>query len=143
MYDYEENLRTTKNTDFEQVKTLFDISQRLILNQKREIYGISTVEWVRPWVASALPHDRAIKPSKAKVHVYYDPISCLGKFHDHAASTQKWKEQIGRFMNSKDRQDLNGIDGEPMEFEWNIFPGHNTGSAPRNSKNNGTKRKQT
>ena len=25
---------------------------------------------------------------------------------------------------SKDYQKLNGIDGEPVEFEWNIFPGH-------------------
>ena len=33
--DYEENLRTTKNTDFEQVKALFDISQSLILNHQK------------------------------------------------------------------------------------------------------------
>ena len=27
-------------------------------------------------------------------------------------------------MNSKDNQELNGVDGEPVESEWNIFPGH-------------------
>ena len=37
--DYEANLRTTKNTDFEQVNALFDISQSLILNHKSEICG--------------------------------------------------------------------------------------------------------
>ena len=29
-------------------------------------------------------------------------------------------------MNSKDDQELYGIDGEPLEFEWNIFPGYTT-----------------
>ena len=36
--NYQENLRTTKNTDFEKVKHLFDISQELILNQKDDIW---------------------------------------------------------------------------------------------------------
>ena len=36
---------------------------------------------------------------------------------------QKWKDQIGWFMDSNDCQELNGIDGEPVEFEWNILPG--------------------
>ena len=31
-----------------------------------------------------------------------------------------------KIMDSKDYQELNGIDGEPVEFEWNIFPGHTT-----------------
>ena len=116
--EYEENLRTTKNTDFEQVKALFDISQSLILNHKTEIYGISTIEWnATPWMRSTLPHDRAIKQSKAKVHVHSDSVLCLGKIHEHPAATQKWREQIG----------------------W----AHNTGSAPRDSKKDGTKRNQT
>ena len=41
-------------------------------------------------------------------------------------------------MDSRDYRELNGIDGEPVEFEWTIFPGHtmlellhyNTGVAP-------------
>ena len=41
--DYEENLRTSKNTDFEQLKTLFDISQSLILNHGCELHGIPTI----------------------------------------------------------------------------------------------------
>ena len=43
--DSEEHVRTTNNPDFEQVKTLFDISQSLILNHISEIYAISTIEW--------------------------------------------------------------------------------------------------
>ena len=49
--DYQENLRTTKNEDFEQVKTFFGISQKLILDHKREILGMSTIEWnTTPWM---------------------------------------------------------------------------------------------
>ena len=34
--DYQDNSRTTKNTDFEKIKQLFDISQKLILDQSQE-----------------------------------------------------------------------------------------------------------
>ena len=79
-----ENLRTTKNTDFEQVKTLFDISQRLILEQKSEIFGISTNEWnTVPGMRTTSVHDRAIKLSKAKVRFHSDSVLCLGKIHEH------------------------------------------------------------
>ena len=27
-------------------------------------------------------------------------------------------------MNALEYRELYGIDGEPVEFEWNIFPGH-------------------
>ena len=62
-------------------------------------------------VRSTLPHDRAINLSKANVHVYSDSVLCVGKIHEHLVSTQKWKEQIGWFMGSKDFKELNGIDG--------------------------------
>ena len=82
---------------------------------------ISAIEWkTTPWMRSTLLHDRAIKLSKAKVQVYSDSVLCLGKIHEHLASTQKWTEQVGWFMDSKDCQELNGIDGEPVEFEWNV-----------------------
>ena len=56
--------------------------------------------------------DRAIKPSEAKVHVYSDSVLCLRKMHAHPTASQKWEEQIGFFMNSKDDQELCRIDGE-------------------------------
>ena len=41
----DEKLATHKNTKFEALKTLFDITQKLILKQKHEIKHVSTVEW--------------------------------------------------------------------------------------------------
>ena len=37
-----------------------------------------------------------------------------------------WKEKIGWFVNSSKCTELDRIDGEPMEFEWKIFPGFTT-----------------
>ena len=88
---------------------------------------------------SILLHDRAIKLSKAKVHVYSASALCLGKIHEHLASTQKRREQIGWFTDSNDYQELRGIGGEPVVFEWNVFHRiQNTGSSPRVSKKDGT-----
>ena len=48
---HQENLRTTKNTDFEEAEPLCDISQKLILNQSEELFGISTIHWnTTPWM---------------------------------------------------------------------------------------------
>ena len=42
--DHEKNLLIAKNTDFEELKTLFDITQKLILEQKKhETKGGSTI----------------------------------------------------------------------------------------------------
>ena len=42
--DCQENLRATKNTDFETVKQLLGAAQKLILNLKDDIFGVSTIE---------------------------------------------------------------------------------------------------
>ena len=53
------------------VKTLFDISQKWILNQTDEIFGISTIELnTVPWMTTTMLHDGAVKLAKAKVHVH-------------------------------------------------------------------------
>ena len=65
----------------------FDISQKLILNQKDEIFEWNTI----PWMRTICSHDKAIKLSKAKVHVYSDSVLCLGKFHEHPHSMELWE----------------------------------------------------
>ena len=127
----------TKNTDFEQVKALFDVSQSVILNHKSEIYGMSTIEWnTTPWTRSTLQHDGANKLSKAKVQVHFDSVLRLGKIREHPTSNQKWKKQIGWFMESKDYQELNGLNWRrASRVRVVFFPRtRNTGSAPRDSK---------
>ena len=43
--DYNDSLVTDRHTNFEALKTLFDITKKLILNQKHEIKHVSTIEW--------------------------------------------------------------------------------------------------
>ena len=52
---YNENLEVCRNTNFEKLKTLFDITQQLILGQNVEILKVSTIEWTHsPWMRSSL-----------------------------------------------------------------------------------------
>ena len=51
--NFEQHLCITKNTDFEQLRTLFDISQKLIKSHGGEICGVSTFAWhLAPWRGS-------------------------------------------------------------------------------------------
>ena len=95
---YDENLVACRNTNFDELKTLFDITQRLILEQSIEIQDVSTMIWnVTPWMRFTLCHDQVIKWAKLKVHVYSDSVLCLGKIYDHSEANKKWKRQIQDF----------------------------------------------
>ena len=37
-----------------------------------------------------------------------------------------WEDKLRWFKSSPQKRALDTIDGEPMEFEWNIFPGYTT-----------------
>ena len=124
---YNENLVFYRNTNFKELKTLFDITQRLILEQDLEILNVSTIKWTfTPWMRSTLLHDTVIKWAKAKVHVYSDSVLCLGEIYEHTEANAKWKDQLQYFQPSSKFKDSFGIDGERLEFEWHIFPGHTT-----------------
>ena len=87
--DYNENLDAYRNTNFDALETLFDITQKLILDQKREILNVSTLEWhFTPWMRSILRHDKALQWARAKVHVYSDSVLCLGRMHGHHMKTE-------------------------------------------------------
>ena len=105
---------------------LFDIAQKLILDQNHEILNVSTIEWtLSPWMRSSLLHDKVLKWAKAKVHVVSDSVLCLGKMQEHSEATKQWKDQLQYFQQSNEYTFF-GIDGEPIEFECNIFPGVTT-----------------
>ena len=123
----QKNLVEYKNTNFEELKTLFDITLRLIVEQSFEILNVSTMIYTfSPWMRSTLCLDQAIKWTKPQVHVYSDSVLCLGKMHGHSVATEKWKSQIKEFQQSNEYTEFSGIDGEQIEFEWNIFPGCTT-----------------
>ena len=50
----------------------------------------------------------------------------LGKVNENPKSNIAWEEGLTWFKSSPEYRALDRIDGEPMEFEWNIFPGFTT-----------------
>ena len=53
--NYDEIGVAHKNTNFEELKTLLDITQRLTLDHAVEILNVSTIEWTfSPWMMSTL-----------------------------------------------------------------------------------------
>ena len=120
--EYQENLRTIKNTDFEKDQQLFDISQKLILNQSEETVGITTIDWnTIPWVRTTLLHDRAVKLSKAKVHVFFDSVLCLGIIQEYPRSTEASSKKLKWFTKSHKFRRLDCIDVEAVRSSGN-FP---------------------
>ena len=70
--------------------------------------------------------ETVINLQRAKVYVFSDSVLCLGKIHSHRESNEAWKKRIGWIITDKSYRDYDGTNGEPTEFEWNIFPGCTT-----------------
>ena len=63
---------------------------------------------------------------KAQVYVFSDSVLCLGKVLQYPDSNEAWKNRIAGVKSEKSYREYDGINGEPTEFEWNIFPGFTT-----------------
>ena len=107
---------------------MFDISEKLIVGQPDEIFGVSPINWEdSSWKRLSLVNDEeVISLSHAKVHVFSDSGSCLGKVNQNPTANIVWEEKLGWFKDSPQYRILDTIDGESMEFEWKYFPGFTT-----------------
>ena len=99
-----------------------------MLEQSDEIFGVSQVSWESsPWKQlSLVNNEEVISLSHAKVIVFSDSVLCLGKMNQNPTLNTVWERQLKWFTDSSQYRTLDTIDGEPMEFEWNIFPGFTT-----------------
>ena len=105
------------------MKQMCDISEKLIVEQSDEIYGVNPINWEDSlWEQLSLVSDEeVISLSHAKVHVFSDSVLCLGKMNQKPESITVREENLTWFESSSHFRTLDAIDGEPMEFEWNIF----------------------
>ena len=72
--NYLANLEVYKNTNFEEIPSLFNITQRLILQHSEEILNVNTIDSEFPsWTKSVLSHDQVIQWTKAQVRVTQIP----------------------------------------------------------------------
>ena len=109
------------------LKKMFDITSKLVGGQE-EINNVDKFYWERhSWKHLSLIGDETvINLQRAKVYVFSDSVLCLGRVQQHPESNKAWKERIGWITTSQSYRDYDGINGEPTEFEWNIFPGFTT-----------------
>ena len=116
-----------KNFEDLTLKQMFDVTAQLVNNQE-EIHGLDKIQWEKnSWKRLSLIGDETvINLQSTKVYVFSDSVLCLGRVLQHPDSNEAWKNRIARVMAEKSYRDYDGIDGEPTEFEWNIFPGFTT-----------------
>ena len=75
------------------------------------------------WTRSVLSHDQTINWAKAKVCVYADSVPCLRQMNESKEAKARWEGQVEGLKLYPSYQEAVGIDGEAIEFEWNVFPG--------------------
>ena len=108
-------------------KQMFDISEKLTVEQSDEIFGVSPISWeISPWKQLSLLNEEVISLSHAK-------CLCILRF-----CVMSWKGESEPNINNylgrtvwlvqrfTTKQNFRHNDGEPMEFEWTIFPGFTT-----------------
>ena len=111
--NYSENLRSIKNTGNNlTIKQMFDISEKLIVEQSDGIFGVSPINWENsPWKQLSLVNDEeVISLSHAKVYVFSDSLLCLGKMNQNPTSNTAWERQLGWFKDSPPYRTLDIID---------------------------------
>ena len=102
---------------------MFDNTEKFVSEQE-EINNVDKIHWKNhSWKQLSLIGDETvINVLSVKVGVFSDSVSCLGRIHQHPESNEAWKKRTGWTTTDKSYRNYDGINGEPTEFEWNIFP---------------------
>ena len=109
------------------LKQMFDVTAQLVNNQD-EINGLDKIQWEKySWTRLSLIGDETvINLQRTKVYVFSDSVLCLGRVLQHPDSNEAWKNRVAGIRSENSYRDYDGINGQPTEFEWNIFPGFTT-----------------
>ena len=121
--NYLNNCQSIVNTTDLTLRQMFDISTRLVSEQD-EILGLETIGWENhSWkYLSLIGDERVINLQRTNVYVFSDSVLCLGKIFENPQSNDAWEQRLGWLKSSSVYRSFDRIDGEPMEFERNIFP---------------------
>ena len=125
--NFQDNQNSIMNTTDLTLGKMFGISAKLV-GEQDEISNLETIRWEKhSWKHLSLIGDETvINLQRPKVYGFSDSVLCLGRVHQHPKSNEAWKERIGWIITDKSYRDCDGINGEPTEFERNIFPGFTT-----------------
>ena len=121
--NYLNNCQSIVNTTDLTLKQMSDTSTRLV-SEQNEISGLETIGWENhSWkYLSLIGDERVINLQSTKVYVFSDSVLCLGEILENSQSNDAWEQRLGWLKSSSKYRNFDRIDGEPMEFEWNIFP---------------------
>ena len=108
------------------LKQMFDVTAQLV-NQE-EINGLDKIlygknSWTR---LSLIDDETVINLQRTKVYVFSDSVLALGGSFNILIPTKLGRTRLQEVKAEKSYRDYDGINGEPTEFEWNIFPGFTT-----------------
>ena len=96
--NYSDNLPSIKKTGEDStLKQMFEISEKLMLEQSDEIFGVSQISCESsPWKQLSLVNDEeVISLLHAKVFVFSDSVLCLGKVNQNPTSNTAWETTVG------------------------------------------------
>ena len=104
------------------LQQMFDITAKLV-GEQEEINNLDNIHWGKnSWRQLSLIGDETVNLQRTKVYVFSNSVLCLGRIHQHPESNEAWKKRIEGITTDRSYRDYDGINGEPTEFEWNIFP---------------------
>ena len=95
--NYSEILHYIKNTGKDlTMKPMFDISEKLTVEQSYQIYGVNTINWDdSSWKhLSLIGDEEVISLSHARVYVFSDSVLCFGKMNENPQSNTVWEEKL-------------------------------------------------
>ena len=120
---YAKYLEIFKNSELEKIDSLFNIT-RMMIGGNSKIKTVFSADAASPlWEKSTLLNDQALKWTKAIVYVCSDSGLCLGKTCGPEDAIKRWEEQVSTLKLYHTSRELQGLDGEPIDFEWTRFPG--------------------
>ena len=121
--NYWDNVHSIKNTGKDlTMKQMFDMSEKMTVGQSDEIFWVTPMNWEdSSWKQLSLVGDEeVISLSHAKVHVFSDSVLCLGKMNENPTIKFCLRREVDVVQKFITIRNLDTIDGEPMEFEWNV-----------------------
>ena len=119
--------KVVKNYEDLTLKQMFGVTAQLVKNQD-EINGLDKIQWEKySWTRLSLIGDETvINLQRTKVYVFSDSVLCFERVLQHPDSNEAWKNRVAGIQSERSYRDYDAINGEPTEFEWNIFPGFTT-----------------
>ena len=106
-----------KNLEDLTLKQMFDVTAQLVNNQDEILWGKNF------WTCLSLVGDETvINLQRTKVYVFSDSVLRFGKVLKYTESNEVWKNRVAGIRSEQRYRDYNVVNGESIEFEWNIFP---------------------